>query len=736
MFLVLLTPLGRASAVWNKTYEGTGYPTIGFIQTSDEGYAIIGHPANATIDEKYDDFFLTKTDSTGNTQWSKTYSRSNEDRPNTVIQTKDGGYALLGYTSESPRKHNIWLIKVDSSGLLEWNTTFVNGLVGNALIQTSDGGYVITGWGMNGFLFIKTDNFGNYQLYEILGNTINTDGDGNVLCNTAYSIAQTNEGGYIIAGAGQSQNDASNTDVWLIKIDSNAELVWKKEFGGLAYDCAYTVIQTKDGGYALLGYTSSYGAGKKDVWLIKTDSSGNIEWDETFGGSNDDWGSSLVQNDDGGYTLLGNTRSFEVGGQDYWLIKVDSSGKELWKKTYGGTKDEGAGALVSTSDGGYALAGYSDSFGYGQKNFWVVKTDEEGLTSEFPDEIQSPLSQDPITDIPLWAFNGAFATYETTIEGSNLNIGLTITMTIDNVNVQGKICDFAISNNGSISSLSFSERSVPFNQPTLFAIGVSDLAKLNNGQAFQDYSGSAQIIPKVVISVPSGTYLTDEVIITGSSVANGSMWMDMYSGLMVKASAGFQLKGIVTSSEIQLVETNIYSNTTAHTITFEEGEATFDDSAFTGVRVEISDPSASNALSVEVISTNFGTKLPPQPTVIQVDGLIFYDVQVIQTTSLSQEALATIYLTNLAFREGNVASYWDGNSWVQCTSSFSAPHTVITTIHVSELTGTLIKVSSNNADFFGSSLLNQIVIVVLFVILFVAIGAVVFLRRRGKKRST
>jgi len=153
---------------------------------------------------------------------------------------------------------------------------------------------------------------------------------------------------------------------------------WNKTYGGTSNDVAWSAVQTWDGGYALAGYTESFGAGDSDFWLVKTDSSGNIQWNKTYGGTNTDYAHSVVQTWDGGYALAGDTWSLELDDADFWLVKTDSSGNMQWSKTYGGTNYDCVRSVVQTWDGGYALAGYTYSFGAGDSDFWLVKTDSSG----------------------------------------------------------------------------------------------------------------------------------------------------------------------------------------------------------------------------------------------------------------------------------------------------------------------------------------------------------------------
>jgi len=200
---------------------------------------------------------------------------------------------------------------------------------------------------------------------------------GGPLDDWGEAVIETSDGGYALTGYTQSFG-AGALDFWLVKADSSGNMQWNRTYGGASGDWAYSVVETSEGGYALTGWTYSFGAGQHDFWLVKVDSSGNVQWNKTYGGPDEDGARSIVRTSDGGYAIAGHTDSFGAGGWDFWLVKVDSSGNMQWNRTYGGIYSEGADCVVETSDGGYALLGYTESFGAGLSDFWLVKADSSG----------------------------------------------------------------------------------------------------------------------------------------------------------------------------------------------------------------------------------------------------------------------------------------------------------------------------------------------------------------------
>jgi len=193
----------------------------------------------------------------------------------------------------------------------------------------------------------------------------------------AYSLVEASDGGFALAGW-RRPSWGEHSDFWLVKTDAYGNMIWNRTFGGEDEETAYALVETSDGGYAVAGFTKSFGAGLSDFWLVKTDANGNEEWNRTYGGTKKDYAHSLVITSDGGYALAGYTNSFGADGFNFLLIKTDGAGNVEWTQTYGGANHEEAFSLVETSDEGFALAGYTNSFGAGVFDFWLVKTDANG----------------------------------------------------------------------------------------------------------------------------------------------------------------------------------------------------------------------------------------------------------------------------------------------------------------------------------------------------------------------
>jgi hypothetical protein len=376
--VALFTGYAHAQVRFARTYGGGNYDHFTSVQqTSDGGYIIAGYTEEPII-TTWRDPLLIKTDAFGNIIWAKAYRGTYDDASLSAQQTSDGGYIMAGWTNSSGwGGFNFLLIKTDANGNIQWAKAY-GGIYwdeATSVRQTSDGGYIVVGWtysfgtGSQDVLLIKTDANGNVQWAKTYGRTI---------WDEFYpkSVQQTSDGGYIVAGYIFSYL-TTREYIFLIKTDANGNVQWAKTYGGTWGEEAYSVQQTSDGGYIVAGSTAS-GAGGGDAFLIKTDANGNVQWAKTYGGSNWDVAYSVQQTSDGGYIVAGLTESFGAGWGDAFLIKTYANGNIQWAKTYGGTHHDVAYHVQQTSDGGYIVANDTRSFGAGHYDFLLIKTDANG----------------------------------------------------------------------------------------------------------------------------------------------------------------------------------------------------------------------------------------------------------------------------------------------------------------------------------------------------------------------
>jgi hypothetical protein len=386
---VCLASIASAQTTWMRTYGGSEEDQGASVQqTADGGFIIAGYTHSFGVE--WFDVYLIKTNAQGDTLWTRTYGGSEAEAASCVQQTTDGGYIAVGYTYTfgpgAPGYYaNVYLIKTDSLGDTLWTRAYGGSKEddrGLSVAQTSDGGYIAVGW---------TECFGPdwIDLYLIKtdaqGDTLWTRVFGGADVNEGCSVQQTWDGGYIIAGRGGSGSGA-----WLIKTGAQGGVVWTRNYAGRG--TGNSVLQTTDGGYLLAGGSDRVPYGDYDVYLVKTDSLGDTLWTRAYGGVEYDGAASVEQTTDGGYIVVGYTYSFGVVHPyryaDVYLIRTDAQGDTLWTRTYGGTRDDGGNSVQPTADGGCVVAGTTNSFGAGGYDFYLIRT--RGELDIGPVAIESP----------------------------------------------------------------------------------------------------------------------------------------------------------------------------------------------------------------------------------------------------------------------------------------------------------------------------------------------------------
>jgi hypothetical protein len=386
MLMLTTIPLSQANVQYNtNNTDNTWMQTYGRFfndemgssvqQTDDGGFIVVGAKSRSLIDiHGHRDVWLIKLDETGSEIWDKTFGGWADDVGNSVQQTLDGGYIITGYTeSYSNGKKDVWLIKTDENGKKLWDKTFGYSDFdsGSEVKQTSDGGYIIigkvntSGGGRGDVWLIKVDTNGELLWERSFG------GKGH---NYADEIQQTSDEGYIIIGSSWIPGETNDYDMWLIKIDKNGNMIWDKKFHGTESDHGWSIDQTVDGGFIIVGETDH--DSEDNVWLLKTDESGDKIWDKIFEGR----GYSVQQTNDGGYIIAGAAMNpTKTDFSNGLLIKTDGYGEQEWRKTFGGRKPDFLFSVQLTTDNGYIITGYtipwSAWFG---SNLWLLKTDLEG----------------------------------------------------------------------------------------------------------------------------------------------------------------------------------------------------------------------------------------------------------------------------------------------------------------------------------------------------------------------
>jgi hypothetical protein len=351
---------------WNQTYDYKDYPQIYEVlisQTKDGGFVLACSPSSYSVSSN---MWLVKTDENGVAEWNHTYGRGGRDLVCALIQTKDGGFALAS--------SDMWLVKTNKNGVAEWNRSYMGGAfaVGYALIQTKDRGFALAGYirpfgaRYDDMWLVKTDTNGVEEWNQTYGGT----GPYELIHDGAKALIQTQDGGYALAGYTNTYR-AGGSDMWQIKTDANGKAQWNETYGRGG---AKALIQTVDGDIVIAGTTGKNTGSSYDMWLVKTDTDGVILWNRTYGGTGTEDAYSLIQTADGGFALIGHTNSYGAGRSDIWLVKTDINGVAQWNQTYGGTEADWGTDLLQTADGDFVLAGLTNSFADNGVDMWLIKT--------------------------------------------------------------------------------------------------------------------------------------------------------------------------------------------------------------------------------------------------------------------------------------------------------------------------------------------------------------------------
>jgi hypothetical protein len=416
-FFSIQNSRGQAPTIqWQSTVGGTAYDQAeSVIQTFDGGFVATGistsTDGDVTNNHGAGDVWVIKLNPSGVLQWEKSYGGSGDDGAFAIAQTADSGFVIAASSTSADgdvtANHGFtdwWIIKLDSTGLLQWQKTFGGSLddIPYAIEQTNDMGFIISGYtissdgditlnhGFEDCWVVKLDNSGAIQWQKTFGGSQD---------ERSFSIKQTSDSGYITAGYAKSNDgdvagNHGDYDYWVIKLSNNGALQWQKPLGGSSLDKGHSVAQTLDGGYITAGLTASADGdvttnnGSEDLWIAKLNSLGILQWQKSFGGSGVDQAFDVRQLQNGDYLLGGSSYSLNGdvtgnhGGYDDWIVKSDSTGNIIWEESLGGSSIEECYSISPTADSGYVIAGGSLSNdgnvtgNHGDFDYWIVKLNE------------------------------------------------------------------------------------------------------------------------------------------------------------------------------------------------------------------------------------------------------------------------------------------------------------------------------------------------------------------------
>jgi len=376
--LLLLTGVCLAQAQFARSVGGTYYDWgQAVIQTNDGGFAVSGR--TESFGPRQYKQLLVKFNPSGTLEWSRTIGGTGEDYGYSLVQTSDGGLVTTGWTSSfGAGYYDVFLTKINPAGVIEWSRA-VGGTgrdYGHSVIETSDGGFAVTGKtesygpGPCGLFLMKFTSAGALEWARTIGGTNEESGN---------SVVQTNDSGFLVAGYTWTFG-AGWSNMLVVKFSSSGDFEWSRTIGGTDSDYGLSVVCANDGGFVVAGYTRSFGSGGNDLFLVKLSSIGSLEWSRAVGGTDDEKGNSIALTSDDGFAVAGETKSFSPGYRGLFIVKFRPAGALEWSRVVGGTGDDCAYSIVQSSDDGFATAGWTESYGPGDRGLFFAKFDAEGNT--------------------------------------------------------------------------------------------------------------------------------------------------------------------------------------------------------------------------------------------------------------------------------------------------------------------------------------------------------------------
>ncbi len=379
VFFILVTVLlsacfGSAPTVqWRLPVGGQGADNGWWVEvTSDGNYTACG--STNSFGAGGTDVYLVRVDVWGDTLWTRTLGGPDHDAGLSVAEMPGGGYLVAGYTASFGSGGNdAYLVRTDAAGDSLWMACYGGGSddIFYCARPTSRGSIVACGFTYSVAPYDTADAY-----------VVMTTDDGYVKWERVYGgwgddraaeIIETSDGGFAMVGYSRLVPPTDAAQVYLIRIDAGGDTVWTRRYGGPGEEYGSGIRETPDGGFMLVGATYSYGAGGSDVYLIRTNAHGDTLWTKTYGGAGDEYGFDLIQTPDMGYAIAARTTSFGAGLQDFYVIKIQANGDTLWTTTHGGAANDLGLSIRETDDHGFIMCGYTASFGAGQDDLYLVK---------------------------------------------------------------------------------------------------------------------------------------------------------------------------------------------------------------------------------------------------------------------------------------------------------------------------------------------------------------------------